>query len=434
MKILDTLGAKKILILGIGREGQDVLKFLRKNFPKKQIGIADQLTFEELTPKARQAVMSEKERGNCRLHLGETYLNYVKEYDVIIKSPGISPRVLPKLRKNQLLTSETRIFFDLCPGIIIGITGTKGKSTTAKLIHEMVSRRHRSCFLVGNIGKPPLASLSHITKKSIVVYELSSFQLADLHKSPHIAVVLNIFPEHLDWHGSFNRYKRAKANIIRHQTQKDICVYDASNIHTAALILKSKARKIPLGPVKIVTPKRVNVKSVSAALKVADMLGVSEKLAREIVEKFHGLPHRLEYAGQHKGVCFYNDSLATVPQATIFALETLGDDVETLLLGGYDRGLAFENLAKEIGRHTIKTIILFPPSGKRIRQALENKKFKTFMVKTMKEAVGLSYIHTSHGKICLLSPASPSFGLFRDYEERGKLFKKYVKQMALSRL
>ena len=385
---LQELKNKKILILGFGREGQDTFRFLKKLFPKKKISII---------------------KGK----LSKNSLKRLKSHDVIFKSPGIPFKALPKniLKK---VTTQTELFFDNCPGKIIGVTGTKGKSTTAFWIYQALRKSGKRVCLVGNIGKPALTSLLSAKKKDIFVYELSSHQLYNLKKSPQVAVFLNVYPEHLDYYRNFRDYVLAKANIAKHQTKKDYLIYNSQDKIVRKIAQKSKARKIP-------------VKGKYYKLNEAAARAVAKIFKVPFPEKLAFLPHRLQYLGKFRGISFYNDSLSTVPQTTIEALDFLGNKVQTLILGGYDRGLDFKELAKRIAKSKVKTLILFPDTGKRIKKELKKKDINCFFVKTMKEAVRLAYDNTGKGKICLLSPASASFGIFKDYADRGEQFKKWIK-------
>ncbi len=349
-----------ILILGMGREGQATKKLLKK--------------------------------FNIKFSTADTTKkDYLGNYDVIIKSPGIP--YLPEIEKakgqGKIITSATQIFFDLYKGKIIGVTGTKGKSTTASLIYAVLKAGGLDVQIVGNIGKPALQLLN---ENSIVVYELSSFQLADLSSSPHIAVVTNIYQDHLDYHGSFENYKKAKENIFKYQTEKDY------------LIKKS---------------------GVEAAKEVAKIFKIPQEKINKAISEFKSLPHRLELVGEIKGIKFYNDSLATNPHATIYGLKKLGDDVQTLIAGGFDRGIDYSILGPAIDNSEIKNLILFPTTGEKIGNAVK-KDINKFNVSSMKEAVKLAFEKTSPGKICLLSPASASFNMFTDYEDRGNQFKKEI--------
>jgi len=445
--MLENFKSKKILILGFGREGIDSFLFLRKKFPAAVFGIADELKLEKLSKKAKKII---RKYPPTKLHLGKDYLTKVKDYDVIIRSPGIAPRILsPFISQKQILTSPTEIFFDNCPGEIIGITGTKGKGTTSSLIYRILKKGGRKAHLIGNIGKPVLQLLLSATPKDIYVDELSSHQLSTLKKSPPIAVLLNIYPDHLDYYGTFKKYAEAKANLCRYQKKSDFLIYNRENKTSRELSKKSKAKKIPINPKKIekiIKIKNIplkgkfNLYNVGAAIEVGQLYHISSKKIREAIKTFKPLPHRLEFVGTFKGIDFYNDSLATMPEATIAAIEALGKNIATLIAGGFDRGLSFKNVATAILKSNIKTLILFPTTGEKIWKEIQIQNAeckiknetinKAFSAKTMEEAVVLSYQHTDKKRICLLSCASASFSLFKDYKERGELFKKYVKELA----
>lgn len=404
---LQELATKKILILGFAREGKDTLLFLRKKFPGKKIGIADQ-------------------------KISKNYLKEIKKYDVIIKSPGIPMwKIAPFLKNGQVVTSQTEIFFNECPGTIIGITGTKGKSTTAALCHAVLESGGVRSRLIGNIGEPILSYLKNARPEDVFVYELSSFQLENLKRSPHIAVLLNIYPEHLDHHKSFARYARAKTNITKHQTQTDFLIYNAKDPLVAKIAKGSKAQKIPFAMPKprLGVPKRGlgMIASMEPAILVGKLFDIPQKKIQQAIHNFKPLPHRLEKVGEWKGITFYNDSLATIPEATVSALDALGPKVHTLIAGGYDRGLTFEKLGKKIDESNVKTLILFPTTGEKILASIK-KPPQCFFAKDMEEAVQLAYSHTPKGKICLLSPAASSFNMFKDYKDRGEQFIKWAKR------
>ena len=413
----------RILVLGLGREGIDTVKFLKKIFPGKSFGVADQNKISDSTLK-----------NIFDKHFGKNYLKHIKDYGVIIKTPGIPHKAIKPFLKKQIVTSQTKIFFDNCPGRIIGITGTKGKSTTTSLIYEILKKSGLKAHLVGNIGKPVLGLLPSATKKDVYVYEMSCHQLSDLKKSPHIAVFLNVYPEHLDYYKNFKDYSKAKSNILLHQTKDDYLIFNSKNKIVKDFAKKSKAKKIDLNSVKVDIKNiplkgKFNLQNIQTAIIVANILNIPKTKINKAISNFKPLNHRLEYVGKFKGIHFINDSLSTIPEAAMAALDTL-DNVQTMIVGGFDRRLDFKDLAKKITKSKVKTLILFPDTGKKIWNEIEklkNKKIKNFFTKDMKQAVKLCYQYTDKGKTCLMSNASPSFGLFKDYAERGDLFKKYIK-------
>ncbi|MCH8986850.1 hypothetical protein IIA94_01635 [Patescibacteria group bacterium] len=244
------------------------------------------------------------------------------------------------------------------------------------------------------------------------MYELSSFQLEHVKLSPHVAVFLNMYPEHLNHHGSFSAYKNAKEHITRFQGKDDIFIYNADDAEVRKIARKTKAKKIAF-----------HTDKTKAVVIVGKYFHVPKNQITKAIKNFKPLPHRLEKVGKYRGITFYNDSLATIPEAAILAMDILGKNVHTMILGGYDRGLQFEKLIQRLDKSKVEHLILFPTTGKKIAKSKKKHRF----VHTMEDAVKLSYKLTPEGKICLLSPAASSFNLFHDYKDRGEQFKKFVK-------
>lgn len=441
--MLNELKQNKILILGFGKEGIDSFKFLRKLFPEKTIGIGDRREISDYGSKVSDILKNDKK---IRLHFGENYLKATEDYDAIVKSPGI-PIHLPEIEeafKAGKITSQTEIFFENCPGRIVGITGTKGKSTTTSLIHDILKEGGIKAHLVGNIGKPALSLLEAAKPDNVYVYELSSHQLYGLKKSPHIAVLLNIYPEHLDYYENFREYSEAKMNITRCQTGEDYFIFNPEDKNIKQMSGNTAAKKIPIITNKIGKIIKIkdiplkgsfNLLNVGAAIEAGKIFGIDKKKIAYAIKNFKPLPHRLEYVGTFKGIAFYDDALSTIPETTIAALEALGKKVQTVFLGGFDRGIDFKNLAEKILENGTKNVILFPTTGEKIWQAIRLAPLargknlpRHFFVDNMEDAVKLAYLWTHKGKICLLSCASTSFSIFKDYKEKGDLFKKYVKK------
>jgi UDP-N-acetylmuramoylalanine--D-glutamate ligase len=447
---------KKIAILGFGQEGIDSYLALRRLLPNQVLAVADQKTKKEFNVKARKIFAGDKK---IKLHLGPKYLTRLGEYDLIIKTPGIPKRALRRfLAVKAKVTSQTEIFFTYFSGLVIGVTGTKGKGTTAGLIYNILKSAGFKVKLVGNIGQPVFQLLLRTRLKPrasqkdnpVFVYELSSHQLQNLKHSPHIAVFTNLFPDHLEYYKNFQEYQKAKENITIHQGLNDFFIYNSDDPRVNQIAKKTKAKRIPFGckdaqaVLKIVSKKQIslqgdfNLMNIAAAVKAAEILGISKKFLQQGIKTFKPLPHRLEFAGCYRGIDFYDDSMATVPQTTQLDIGALGPRLATIILGGSRKGdLDFSDLAKTIWQSNIRTVILFPDTGQDIWQAIEktrpNKKTappQMFPACSMPEAVDIAYQRTNKGEICLLAPASASFSLFLDYKQRGNLFKRYVKIFA----
>ncbi len=461
------LSGKSICILGYGREGQAMARALEKYAPRCRIVIADR--------------DKELRIMNYELRRGEKYLENLNRFDVIIKSPGIPPKDL--LTTNyKLLTSPTQIFLDSITGsgaTVIGITGSKGKSTTASLLFEILNSQfsilNSQVFLVGNIGEPAISHLEDAKTNTIFVQEMSSYQLMDLRVSPQIAVITAFFPEHLDYHsirpverGSLmashgrytplENYLEAKKHITRFQTKNDIVFFQADSKEAAEIAGESAGRKIPFSktdaPVKldeILLKGEHNLSNIAAAYKVAMHLGSDSEQAIQTIKQFKGLPHRLESLGVHQGIEWVNDSISTTPESAIAAIDALGERIETIIVGGQDRGYDFSSLTKRIKNSKIKNVILLPESGMTIGKEILKigGEVKLFEVKNMEEAVRVAkqqrseirgqnarsfgnnslpletFAEAKWGQfpIVLLSPAAPSYGHFKDFTDRGNKFK-----------
>lgn len=404
MKVED-LKNKKILILGYGIEGKATQHFLRSLLPNIKIGIADQKD-------------------------GHDYLEKQQDYDLVIKSPGI-----PKHLVTIPYTTATNIFFANVKGKTIGVTGSKGKSTTTALIYEILKNAGLKALLVGNIGHPMLEALSKSnTIEDIWVCELSSFQLDDIRYSPHISVILNLYTEHLDYHKTLEEYFVAKKNIVAQARENDFFVYNPAFEELGQL--KTKAKIIPFIDAMPFDEKIIpllgehNKDNVRAAVTVARLLNIADKYIASAIKNFKSLPHRLELVGAFKGIIFYDDAIATIPQATIAAIETLGK-IGTIFLGGSERGQDFDKLADAIIYKKITKIVIFPDTGPKILKLIRAKAKNLphiFETTRMEEAVQFAYKYTPKGTICLLSCASPSFSLWKNFEEKGDLFRKFVKK------
>jgi len=407
MKIDQLKKYKKILILGYGKEGQVTERFLKKFVPTAEVDIADK-------------------------KYDFNYLDEQKKYNLIIRSPGI-----PKNLITKPYTTATNIFLANINNIVIGVTGTKGKSTTVSLIYSILKASGKTVHLVGNIGRPMLDTMMKaIGKKDIFVCEFSSYQLDDLKYSLHIAVVLDLFPEHMNYHGNVKNYYNAKKNIIARVTADDYFIYNPEFEELKSWAKNSICKTIPFEqniPIKdkdIPLIGKHNRENIKAAVTVAHLLNIDNNTIADAIKKFEPLSHRLQMVGKFKEIIFYDDAISTTPQSTILAIESL-KNVETIFLGGEDRGYDFNKLVEVIISYKISNIVLFPDTDKKLFKLFEFKKVKGLRLlktKSMEEAVKFAYTYTPKGKICLLSNASPSYSLWKNFEEKGDLFQFFVKK------
>lgn len=406
-------------------------------------------------------------------------------YDIIFRTPGLpylSKPIQQAKQKGVEIFSQTKLFFELCPCPIIGVTGTKGKGTTATLIAKILEAEAlrppqadsgRKVYLSGNIGQDPFKFLDEMRPEDFVVLELSSFQLQDLKKSPQIAVVLKITPDHLDYHKNFEEYLKAKKPILVHQTTRDWAVLNYDNETTrnfanftpATKLWNSIMQKVDLGCFvendKIVLnfPSldergnieeeggraeimkvseiqllgRFNLENVTAAIAAAAAGGVSDPgLMRNVVQEFNGLPHRLELAGESKGVKFYNDSCSTTPETAMAAISAFDSPI-ILIVGGSEKNADYTDLAQTIAKGKIKALMPMGTTGPKIAALARKHGYEGRIIEKelkdmdaiLKEAHDLAAPHD----IVLLSPASASFDRFHDYKHRGELFKKFVRKL-----
>jgi len=417
MENINKYSNKKIVVLGYGIEGQDAEKFL--NSKEGTVTVLDQ--------------KSDKK-----------YLKNLERFDMIVRSPGVY-RYLPELvnaeKSGVLITSAIKIFFEECPGKIIGVTGTKGKGTTSTLIYEILKADGRDVYLSGNIGKPYLELLPKLSKESFIVMEMSSFQLIDMTVSPFIAVVLNITQDHMDWHTDREEYVNAKKNIVRYQSVSDYAVINEEYEDSKSFVGLTKANIITFSKSSLEKKYKEelllrgehNLENIAAVVAVGNILKVDEKIIIETVKNFKGLEHRLELAGTVNGRSFYNDSFATGPQPTIAAIKSFTEP-ETLILGGSDKGLDYSELGNTIlDAHNVKNVILIGQTGEKIGYSFKGASFKgrVFnMGKTlMDRIVEKAYEITPRGGVVILSPAAASFDMFANYKDRGNQFKNAVQSL-----
>ena len=443
---------KKIVIVGFGREGKSTFRYLRQLFPNIPLAVADQNEAIDLANDEYTTVIT-----------GKDYLSRLSNYDVIIKSPGVVIR--DAVQPQQVISSQTDLFLNEYGSHVIGITGTKGKSTTTELIYH-ICNQHHNAVLAGNIGIPFFDVVPEIAPQKIIVCELSCHQLEYLSQAPHTAILLNLFEEHLDHYKDFLAYQEAKFNICRMQpSNNDVLIYNADDplvcnrieAHQLqrnyyAFSLKNKVERgcfinanndIVLADenkneqvvlhIDDTLPLRGehNLCNIMAATLACYLNGISLDQIISGIYSFRGLPHRMQLIGTFDGITYYDDSISTIPQATIAAVKTL-KNVDSLILGGFDRGIDYSALENFLPTTNISNIIFTGNAGKRMYNAMQNamQNKRLLFADNYEEIMRLAKQFTKKGSICLLSPAAASYDMFRNFEHRGEVFATLAQQTA----
>lgn len=471
----------EVAIIGFGVEGRAVAEYLLRHDSAAKITICDQrkIGSEELGALAPKV----------RLQCGKEYLKDLPRFDSIYRSPGVLLSTPELVRVREKVTSLTKLFFEKCPCPIVGVTGTKGKGTTTTLLAQMLREAKGKVYVGGNIGVSPTDFLDKLTPQDTVVLELSSFQLEDMDCSPHVAVVLGITPDHQDHHVSFEEYVAAKKNIVAHQQKGDVAILDGDDatstsfakiatgargtharmrlfstkkevadggfIKVGSLILKDGSTGTIVGDANergLIGPH--NLKNILAAACAAQTLGVPVEVIEHVIRTCKGLPHRLEFVGTLNSARFYNDSASTNPETTIAAIRSF--DAPTILIaGGSEKNLDCTNLGQAIATHlNVKTVVLMGQTAARIEKSIEEavvaedarivaairktgrdvphraQKLEIIMAEGYEEAFMVAKVLAQPGDIVLLSPGCASFDMFKNYAQRGDIFRDFVKSMA----
>lgn len=355
---------------------------------------------------------------------GDDAFSRLSDFDLIIRSPGINPHKLPYGDKVWSATNE---FFAKCPAPIIGVTGTKGKGTTSSFIASILKAADKTVHLVGNIGTPALAKLGEITADDIIVYELSSFQLWDAQRSPHVAVVLMIEPDHLDVHDDMDDYVSAKANIVRFQTESDITVFNAQNELSSSIASYTGGQRVEypfdIGHMaeSVLLPGKHNIDNASAAVAAVREYVTDEDVIMQGLSDFTGLPHRLKFVAEKQGVKYYDDSIATTPGSAIAALASF-EEPKVIILGGHDKGADYSELIESCER-TSSTVIAVGANGPRIAELCRELNVACVEEQgDMPSIVARAAQTAGPGSVVILSPAAASFDMFKSYADRGDQF------------
>ena len=439
--IKEMIDNKKIVILGYGKEGRSTYEYLKKKDSSANITIMDQNYENIASPDENTKVIN-------------VDYDLINEYDLIFKAPGVSLKNVDITSFKDKITSQLELLLKTTKGFTIGITGSKGKSTTSSLIYQMILDQGYKTFLVGNIGNPILDVIDNIDEDTYVVIEMSSHQLEFVSSSPNIALLLNLYPEHLDHYKGLDAYYKAKLNIANFQNKEDYFIYSTDNDDLKRYIelINTESNKYDVNEEKqdksfayikedyiIVDDEKVfdinteinlkgkhNIKDISFALSVASLLNLEFDKCVQTIKKFKPLPHRMENVGVAKGITFYNDSIATIPDAAINAVESLGD-VNTLIIGGMDRGIDYSQFIDYLKTCKVENIICMPDTGYKIMDKIKDDK-KTYEAIDIEKAVDIAIKVTKKDAVCLLSPAASSYGFYKNFEERGERYKEQIKK------
>lgn len=436
-KILEHLKNKKIAIVGFGREGKSTYKFIRKYLNNQELEILDG---NEKLLKLNEELKNDK---NLKIITGKNYLDNLEKYDLIIKSPGVKFKDLDISKFEDKITSQLGLTLDFYKQNVIGITGTKGKSTTTSLIFKVLKDQGYDAYLLGNIGIPIFDYIEKFNENSKLVIEMAALQLEYVKTSPHIGIILNLFEEHLDFFKSKEHYFLAKLNMFKYQDNSDYGLYTSSNetldkyvqngnyitnlidinkefkiennyvIYDNKKIYDSNSERLLLG--------KHNLTNIMFVLRLSELLKLDLQKTINTINQFKPLEHRMEYVATINGVKYYNDAIATIPEATINCVEAL-KDVDTIIFGGMDRGIDYNDLIDFFNKSKIKNFICMPDTGYKIGKEIKSK--NVYMVETLEDAVKKAKEVTKN--ICVMSPAASSYNAFKNFEEKGRIYKELV--------
>lgn len=437
--ILDELNGKNVAILGFGIEGKSTYNFIRR-YSNMKLTIIDKVN------------VSSDELSNVDIIYGDNYLDGLDKYDLVIKSPGVITKDIDV--SNIHFTSQLEWLLKYNSKNVIGITATKGKSTTCTLMYEVIKNCGKKCLLLGNIGNAILDEIENIDNGTICVVEMAALQLEFVEHSPHIAAIINLYEDHLDHAGTIEHYHQDKLNIFKYQDSNDYSIYckdieplnsymndsykgikyminfsSDNTINTTSIIdnyvvlnneklYNTLDNRLLLG--------NHNLRNIMIVLTISKILDLNMDSVINTINNFKGLEHRLEYVGKYNDIIYYNDAIATIPDATINAIESL-KNVDTLIFGGMDRGIDYSELINYLNSGIVRNLICMPTTGYKIGDKITNANVNVYKIEMLEDAVKLAKEITMKNKICLLSPAASSYEYFKNFKEKGNAFKNYVK-------
>ncbi len=449
---------KRVAIIGLGVSNIPLIDYLYN------LGANIVLFNNKPIDKLDSSILDKIYEYKIEYSFGENYLSKLSGFDVIFRSPSCRPD-LPEIEKEvergAILTSEIELVLEMCPGTTIGVTGSDGKTTTTSLIYEILKEENLNCYLGGNIGIPLFTKIAEMKPEDFVVLELSSFQLMTMNTSPDIAVITNISPNHLDIHKSYEEYIQSKANIFKYQDENDLLVLNYDNeitkefskVANSKVIYFSSKEKLDNGLIldngiikecenelrrHLVNTKDIKLRGVHNSENICAAIAATSKIATidsqiRAVSNFSGVNHRLEFVKEINGAKWYNDSIASSPTRTIAGLNSFDENI-VLIAGGYDKHLDYTPLALPV-INKVNNLILLGQTSEKIYDAVrteligKEKKINIYKVNTLEEAVIKAKEVSTKGNVVLFSPASASFDMFKNFEERGNAFKNLVNKM-----
>lgn len=443
-KIIEELQNKAVAILGFGMEGISTYKFIRK-YLDIHLTIID-----KNNPLEKTEMLSIDE--NIDIIYGDNYLDNLDKYDIVIKSPGVITKDIDV--SNIKFTSQLEFLLKYNKDNVIGVTATKGKSTTVSLIAEVLKNNNYDTLLLGNIGKPIFDEIENIHEDTKVVVEMSALQLEFVDVSPHIGAIINLYEDHLDHSGTVKHYHENKLNIFKYQNNNDYAIY-CSDIEPLNSYINDSYRAIKyninlsnnkginctyLSDNNVILNNEIlydtndkryligehNVRNIMIVLTIAKILNLDINKSIEAINNFHGIEHRLEYVGTYNDIIYYNDSISTIPESTINAIKSL-KIVDTLIFGGMDRGINYDGLVDFLNTGIVRNLICMPSTGYKIGKLITNNNINVYEIEALKDAVDKAKKITNKKCICLLSPAASSYEYYKNFEEKGRAFKKFVR-------
>lgn len=443
--IIEYLSDKKIAILGFGMEGKTTYSFIRKYLDIFLTIIDKNNPYDNM--------IELNNDPNIEVVYGDNYLDNLDKYDLVIKSPGVITKDIDVSNIN--FTSQLELLLKYHKDHVIGITATKGKSTTSTLTYEILKACGIDTMLVGNIGKAIFEEIENIQEETFVVVEMSALQLEFVDVSPHIGVIINLYEDHLDHAGTVEHYHANKLNIFKYQGKSDYAIY-CKDIEPLNSYIDNRYQAIKYGidfnsnydvnvtsivgnyvclnheQIYDINSHRLllgehNLRNIMIVLTIARILNLDMNKVIDTINNFKGLEHRLEYVGKYNGIIYYNDAIATVPDATINAIKSL-KIVDTLIFGGMDRGIDYQQLVDYLNSGIVRNLICMPTTGDKIADMINNDRVNVYKIQMLDEAVKVAKQITDKDHICLLSPAAASYEYFKNFQEKGNTFKKLVKE------